>query len=143
MAVYCPAIRKEALIAGTALFLAAGLLGGVWAWENAGREGVCERFREVVFDGPGGHPYPTIELALARFSRFPGVRGQLPPGSLIPTDDVAPTFGATINRDSHGDINRERTYDIWKGGMVVQHVYVDRRRGGWGVTGYGGCDPIP
>jgi hypothetical protein len=136
-------MRKEALIAGVAPFLAVGLLGGVWAWENVGRESVCEGFREVVFDGAGGRAYPTIELALARFGRFPGVREQLPPESPIPTDDVAPTFGATINRDSHGNINRQRTYDIWKDGMVVQHVYMDRRRGGWDVTGYGGCDPIP
>jgi hypothetical protein len=87
--------------------------------------------------------YPSIEAALTRFGAYPGVRGDLPPESLVPTDEDWPEFGATVDREFHADTKEGRRYDIWKNGDIVQSVVMDSRQGGWAIGGFGGCSPIP
>jgi hypothetical protein len=136
---------RKILFACLAVICVVALTGAVWAWENVGPGRTCEMEHSTTFDfgAGGGNGYPTIESALARFGRFPGIRGQLPQESLIPTDEDAPEFGATVDFDSHADTKRGRVYDIWKDGAVVQSVTIDSHRDGWRIGGYSGCSPIP
>lgn len=136
---------KKAVLAVLAAVAIIGIAGGVWAWENIGPGRVCEVYHSTTFDfgGPGRHAYPTIEAALARFGRYPDVRGSLPPESLFPTDEDSPEFGATVNPDHHPDSRNGGPYDIGKNGDVVQSVTIDSHKHGWSIGGYGGCSPIP
>jgi len=122
-----------------AVVVAAGVLGiaaSVWIWRTATTDGVCDRWQQTVLDsdGPPGN-YATVEEALAGFGDFPGIRGDLPPESLVPTDEESPHFGATV----HPDKREGREYDIWKDGVVVQTVMLDHYAGRWGIGGYSGC----
>jgi hypothetical protein len=136
---------KKVLFAGLVILVIVGMAGGVWAWENIGPGRVCATQHSTTFDGfgPDVRTYPTVEGALARFGRYPGIRGDLPPESLKLTDEDSPEFGATIDPDFHADTKGGRHYHIWKNGDVVQSVVIDTHRGGWVIGGYGGCSPIP
>ena len=116
----------------------ASVAGSVWAWQNFGPGRVCAQEHLVTLDF-GANAHPTVEAALTRFGRFPGVRGDLPAESLVPTEEDSPVFGATIDADTRGG----RQYDIWKDGEIVQTLGLKTRHGGWVISGYSGCSPIP
>jgi hypothetical protein len=132
---------KKAIVV---LIVVAGVAGGVWAWENVGPGRTCEQQHSATLEyAPDQRTYPAVEEALTSFGRFPGIRGNLPPESLTPTEEDAPAFGATINHDLHGDTEGARAYDLWKNGDVVQTVVLDSYPDGWVISGYSGCSPIP
>ena len=131
-------------VAFVAAVLAIGAIGaGVWIWRTGNTGEVCDRFSETAIDGPGGGNYATVNGALVGFGGLPGIRGHIPPESIVPTDQESPEFGATISATERTDTPRERVYDIWKDGIVVQSVSLDRYSDGWAIGGYGGCFPIP
>ena len=116
----------------------------VFWWETVGPGRLCEFEQSVTNDFVGdSRGYATVEDALARFGRYPGIRGDLPPESLVPTDEGSPEFGATLDSDAHPDTVGGRTYNIWKNGDVVQSVSLDRHSDRWVNGGYSGCSPIP
>jgi len=102
----------------------------------------CDTWQSSTLDGGTGK-YSTVEEALAGFGEFPGIKGHLPPESLVPSNEESPEFGATINPEFHTDTAGGLVYDIWKGGVVVQSVTLDNYSGSWGIGGYSGCSPIP
>jgi hypothetical protein len=130
---------KRAAAFGVVLAIAAG----VWAWRAAPEGQACERSQAVVFDGarvPKGYKggYATVEDALVGLHSH--VVGDLPPESLVPTDEASPAFGATLTSHGHGG----RAYDNWKDGVVVQSVSLHGYpAGGWDIAGFSGCYPIP
>ena len=84
----------------------------------------------------------TASWAITRPSRMPSWAsegfpdpGHLRAESLVPTHDVSPEFGATIQPDKR----ESRVYDIWEDGVVVQSVSLEHDSGRWGIGGYGGC----
>lgn len=129
--------RSAVIVAG--VFGIATIAGGVWVWRTAKTDAVCDRWQETVLDGdgPSGN-YATAEEALVGFGEFSGIRGHLPPESLVPTDEASPEFGATIHPDKRDD-REGRVYDIWRDGVIVQSVMLDQISGRWGVGGYSGC----
>jgi hypothetical protein len=135
---------KKLVIVVLVVVAVGGIAGGVWAWENFGPGRPCDLEHSVSLEYVSDvRTYPTVEEALTRFGRFPGIRGDLSAESLTPTEEVAPEFGATINPDLHGDTEGARAYDIWKSGDVVETVVLDSYADGWVIGGYGGCSPIP
>jgi hypothetical protein len=136
---------KNAVISVLVVVAVASTVGGVWAWETFGPGRVCDQEHATVLEyGPEGRSYPTVEEALTRFGRFPGIRDELPAESLTPTEGDAPEFGATLKPSpDDNDTGGARTYDLWKNGEVVQSVTLDAHRDGWAIGGYWGCSPIP
>jgi hypothetical protein len=136
---------KNAALAVLVVVVVAGLVGGIWAWENLGPGRVCAQEHSVILEyGPDQRTYPTVEEALTRFGRFPGIRGELPAESLTRSDDAAPEFGARLKpAPGDNDTGAGRTYDIWKNSEVVQTVVLDSHPDGWVISGYDGCSPIP
>jgi len=135
---------KRAAVFGGVLAIAAG----VWAWRAATEGQACERSQAMVFDGarvPKGYQggYATVEDALAGLRSQ--VVGDLPPESLVPTDEESPEFGATLHPGKHRRYEYgRRAYDIWKDGVVVQSVSLHGYpAGGWDIAGFSGCYPIP
>ena len=135
---------KNVVIDVLVVVAVAGVAGSVWAWEHLGPGRACDQEHSTIMEhGSDPRTYPTVEEALTRFGRLPGIRGELSPETLMLTEDAAPEFGATINPDLHGDTEGARAYDVWKNGDVVQTVFIDPYPDGWVISGYGGCSPIP
>lgn len=131
-------MRRLAVVIGGVLAVAVG----VWVWQSAITGQGCETWQSSTLDGGTGK-YATVEEALAGFGEFPGIKGHLPPESLVPSDEESPQFGATVNPEFHTDTAGGLVYDIWKDGVVVQRVTLDNYSGSWGISGYSGCAPIP
>ena len=137
-------MKRAVVVFGGVLAIAAG----VWAWRAVTEGQACERSQDVVFDGARptkGHQggYPTVEDALMGLRSR--VVGDLPPESLVPTDEESPEFGATLHPGKHRRYGYGgRAYDIWKDGVVVQSVSLHSYpAGGWDIVGFSGCYPIP
>ena len=115
--------RAVAPLAG--VLAVAAIVAGVWVWHTATTGRVCDRWQETALDSDGlVGDYPSVEEALVGFGRFPGVRGHLRAESLVPTHDVSPEFGATIQPDK----KEGRVYDIWEDGVVVHGTVVLQRK---------------
>ena len=127
---------RRAVVPLAGILAVAAIAAGVWVWHTATTDRVCDRWQETALDGDGlVGDYATVEDALVGFGGFPGIRGHLRAESLVPTHDVSPEFGATIQPDKR----EGRVYDIWEDGVVVQSVSLEHDSGRWGIGGYGGC----
>jgi len=136
---------RRAVVVFAGVFVIAA---GVWAWRAATEGQGCERSHAVGFDGGRVHKgyrggYATVEDALLGLRSQ--VVGDLPPESLVPTDEESPEFGATLHPGRHRRYERGgRAYDIWKDGVVVQSVSLHGYPGGgWDIVGFSGCYPVP
>jgi len=132
-------MKRVAIIAAAVLAVAL-IGGGIWGLYTD-RSRTCDIGRYRRFDT--NTTYLTPEIALKRLGRFPDLRETLPEESLVPTDEVSPTFGATLNHEFQANTPEGLVYDIWKDGVIVQTVVLDT--GGpsaWEITGYGVCYPI-
>jgi len=132
--------RAVVLVACALAIVAAA---GLWIWQDGDTDEDCDRFTETAVDGPGGGQYATVRGALVGFGDSPGMRRHIPPESIVPTDEDSPEFGATINLEERTETPNGRVYDIWKDGILVQTVDINRYPDGWAIGGYGGCFPIP
>ena len=97
---------------------------GVWVWRSVSAGGACDTWHSATLDGGTGE-YATVEDALTGFGEYPGIKGHIPPESLVPSDEESPEFGATVNPEFHTDTPGGLVYDIWKDRVVVQRVTLD------------------
>jgi hypothetical protein len=131
---------KRLVIIAAAVLAVALIGGGIWGLYTD-RSRTCDIGRYRRFDT--NTTYVTPEIALKRLGRFPDLRETLPEESLVPTDEVSPTFGATLNHEFQANTPEGLVYDIWKDGVIVQTVVLDTDGPwAWEITGYGVCDPI-